>query len=696
MSVYKSLIFGLFLALLLGLSGCQGNNTTGENNVVIDGNTTSVYPKIRLENPEITLSQNGEMLTIKVLAFGSNNSTLNSGTIKVSYPPEMIDGNVSGGRFSENEVDIINGEAIFTLVGPNPLKSISPLSFIFSYNDTIKTTLTVNYIPDIPHIVLNNSTINITQNGEIVTIGMNVYDKDNSPYTGGNIKIKYPTAVLSGKDVGNFNTSSVPVLNGKASFVYTAPNPLNGNDTLLFTFYHDAQPLLSETDLTFNITPESGQIVLSNYLLDALYDTSMGLELTKGMIFFIADDKNVRLNDSNITSIVVTVLNPLIATLEDSSGNTGTSLTVNGKNEVQMNVKTKTLSGILPIKAEVTFKDANNNTQTLTRVFNIVVLSGPPTAMSLSYAGSEQNAEYAKFIENWVLTVTDKYNNRINTTPAVAMGMIAGYTQSTAATSNVANYLYFDSVPGDGTLTNSTIDTFNSSKTVFGNVDLVNDKLVIFGGSGYLFDTYGKWDIDTFTSTTLSLKDNYDGVNVSGLGFAVGHNFRNETCEGHPVVANVYAKDGNNILGDTGSMILQVEYDYYMVGKSVVLWTNIIGETKNQESKLGLAKKITLRAKGLTGESYKFSQGFSGVVRLDVTITDTVEYYKNANFGYDVEVTGDGVSSSIQGDSMSGVGNNIKNCTTNGGIGYVDVEITAPAPVAGEIKLLNVLPSSEF
>jgi hypothetical protein len=141
-------------------------------------------------------------------------------------------------------------------------------------------------------------------------------------------------------------------------------------------------------------------------------------------------------------------------------------------------------------------------------------------------------------------------------------------------------------------------------------------------------------------------------------------------------------------------MIIQVEYDYYLTGKSVILWSNLVGESNNTSTKIGLAQKITLRGSGLTGETYQYAKGFQGLIRLNISISDTVEWYKNANFGYAIVVTGDDTNWTIQGDSMQD--GNITDCTLNGGVGYVDVNITNPAGSAGEIKLVNVLPSSEF
>ena len=679
-------------------------NTTADVNKVTSTFTVSsdasLLSKLRVDS-SITLSRDAESKSITILAFNGNGEPFDGGFVTVRYPSEITDGNVSGGRFIQSSVAIVNGQATFDFVGPDPLSSdVEPLNFIFTSNNAtsdINTTLTVNYVPDVPKIVVDEGNIIVTKNGEVVSIGLSIYDKYNSAYEGGNIKIIYPDA--NGSDIGSFNASSSAVVDGKATFIYTASNPLDLNGTTIpFKFYHDSDPARSQVDFNITIDADANQLVLTNYVLDAIYETNMDLNTSKSMTFYVKDEEGNKIDDSNITSITATVLNSALGFLEDTEGHTGNSLTVNNENNVQMNIKTKTLSGLIPIRVDAKFKDANNNDQNLTKVINIVVLSGPPTAMSLSYAGTSQDSEYAKFVENWVLTVTDKYNNLVNTTPAISMGAILGYAKSSANTSNVADYLYYRATANDGNLTDSNPDTFKSAYDAFDNVDITNDKLVLFGGNGYRFNAFGKWDISNVNSSSeLELSDDYNGTNISGLGYAVGHNFRNETCAGSPVVANVYAKDGNNTLGQNGSMIIQVEYDYYLVGKSIVLWANLVGENNNIALKIGLGQKVTLRGNGLTGDQYSFAKGDTGVHRLYVNISDTVEYYKNANFGYAVEISGDGNTYDIVGTSMD---QNITSCVDRdnddtGGVGYVDVNITN-SDNSGVLKLTNVLPSKEF
>jgi hypothetical protein len=657
-------------------------------------------PKIRVDaaDSSITVSEDGESVTVRILAFDGNNQALDTGSILVRYPDEIVDNNVSGGYFIQREVPIANGEALFTYNGPDPLINIGSLNFDFIYKEdsTVTTVLTVKYLPHVATVLLDETQRTVTLNKEVININAQVINEDNVPYPDGNVTIAYPNDVREGRDIGSFANSTVAVVNGEASFVYTAPANLDENTSdMIFRFYHSSDPS-GGAELNISIRPEANQTIFTNYSLNSsLSDgtVTMDLNSSKLMSFYVEDANGNLVSDDNMTEMNISVLNPNLATIEDTLGHKGTAIGIEDSNNVSVNAKSKTITGIVPIKVDARFYDVNNNEQNLSRVFNVVVLSGPPSAMSLSYAGTVQDSEHAKFVENWVLTVTDKYNNLVNTNPAVSMGMLAGYAQTGTDTSNnIANYLYFD--PANGADINGTTDEINASKNVFANVDPTREYLVTFG-NGYVYDASGKWDVQTTgDDKILSLVDDYNGSDVSGLGFAVGNNYRADRCAGGEWVGNVYPKDNNYILGDTGSMILQVSYDYYLVGKSVMLWANLVGSNGNNIKRVGESKKISLRGNGLEAEEYNFSKGFEGVVRLNVSVKDTVEYYYNANFGYHVEVNADDANWTVIGDSMRD--GNITDCSLNSGVGYVDINFTSPSGSAGTVKLTNVLTKHEF
>lgn len=552
-------------------------------------------------------------------------------------------------------------------------------------------------------IVLPVSATVLTTNSQVVNIEVRVFDSFNNPYSEGTITKINPNDVLTGRDIGTFDTISAPLVNGVAKFVYTAPSKLDSDTSnITFAFYHSSDSN-TRVSYTFSINPAENQTVFSNYSIVPSNgsDKTMGLKSSKNISYTIVGDDTEALSDLSIVSIVVSSLNPSLATLKDSVGNSGTELNFTN-NGFSINLQTNTKSGLVPIKVEAIFKDSNGDEQSLVEVFDIVVLSGPPTAMSLSYAESLQKSEYAKFVENWVLTVTDTYNNLVNTNPSISMGALVGYATSSATTSNSREYLFYNNAIGSATLSDANPDTLTTSANAFDNVNPEYDKLVLFGGNGYRFKVFGKWDIDEIAaSNKLTLLDDYNGEDVSDLGFAVGNNFRNEVCSGNPVVANVYAKDGNNVLGSDGSMIIQVEYDYYLVGKDIILWSNLVGSDNRKDGRIGIARKVTLRGQGLESPVFEVSSGYNGIISLPVNISGTSEDYKNGHFDYSIAASPGIVVNSIVGSSMD----NIYECgfVTNDALGkdnihygraYVDVDITAT--INGTIQLKNINPKNEF
>jgi len=680
------------------------NDISKEINATFTIDTAQAKPRIHLQNPSITLTQSDEEVKIKVLAFDENNQTLENGSIIVKYPTEIIDNNISGGHFMEREVNIINGEAIFTLIAPSPLVAIiNPLEFIFVYtgNETITAPLEVIYSPKIPRIATLND-INVTINSEVLNIDISVFDADNSPYPDGSVKIIYPNEILNGRDIGSFETSTIELVDGKARFVYTAPTQLDiDTSDIVFKFYHESERSVM-TELKILINPDPDQVVLTTYSIrSSLVDNelSMGLQSSRFISFSVEDTDDISVPDSNMTNIKVTLLNPALAILEDTSGRIDNSLDFYDTNNVTVNLKTDNISGVIPIKIETTFKDVNNNEQNLTKIFNILVLSGPPSAISLSYAGTlpstEELQSRAKMAEKWVVTVTDKYSNLVNTYPAISMGVMSGYTQSSATVNNSSNYLYFKPSDGNGTLDlvdqNFTVDSQIGSNNVFDNIDDTNEYLVTFA-NGYRYNASGKWDINIDSSDTVDLRDTFEGNTTSNLGFAVGYNYRQDRCEeGVEWVANVYPENNNYTIDETGSVKIIVEYDYYLVGKSVMLWTNLLGIHNGQTIRIGESKKITLRGLGLgiDGKTTPVSveNGVSNKqYRIFIPIQETETFYSNSKFSYRVEV-----SNNLSIDAVSDSNGDLDNCKA-----YVDVNVSENESKTGTITITELRVENEF
>ena len=549
-------------------------------------------------------------------------------------------------------------------------------------------------------VVLPVSSTVLTTNSQVVTIDVRVFDSANNPYSEGEVKLINSPDALNGRDVGTFDKYASTLVNGVATFTYTAPKDLTADTSnIYFAFYHDSDPTKIK-QYTMSIVPETNQTITSSYKLVSSNgtDVKLALNYTKAISYNVQDSNNNKIADADIISLAVTSLNPGIATLSDSYGNNNlNTLTVTDKNTITVNVNTNTKSGLIPLKVEAHFLDANQEEKVLTEVYSVVVLSGPPTAFSLSYAGTSQDEEHAKFIDHWVLTATDKYNNLINTKPTISTGMITGYAKSSASTAtNSMNYLY-SIPPRGGSIVNATPnDKFHTSEDFFSNVDFEHDYLVTFG-NGYTYDASGKWDINQSNSgTDLLLVDDYNGSDVTDLGFAVGNNYRQDTCQfGVEWVGNVYPKNKNMILDENASTVLDVEYDYYLAGKSVVFWINLVGSANGKDTRVGEARKILLRGMGFDDGVANVPAGTTNATYyISIGLKNTGEWYRNGNFHADI-VTSDNVtySSAI----FHGQVGSCLNHGSSDGTAYVELQgVSETQGKAGTITITNIVVADEF
>ena len=505
-------------------------------------------------------------------------------------------------------------------------------------------------------VILPKNTVELTLNQEPVTIEVKVVESGNaSPFLSGDVKILYPKAeVLAGRDVGIFKASSIAVENGIVKFDYTGPTQLSeNNDTLVFYFYHESNP----SDLkkfSFTINPEPGQIVLKGYTLRSDItedDAVVGPDTEKKISFFLeeATQEKTLVADSKIDYLRVSTLNPALAVLSSTEAETNTTsiLLSSGKNSFTIIAKSLTLSGIVALKVDASFTDINSKTQVISKVFNLLITSGPPSAMSITYDGTAES-EVAGFVEHWTLRVTDKYNNLVNTNPVVSMGMIVGFAEDSSGSGvrGSSNYLYFKANDSTKNGTIKKIDnTFTSLTNVFANVNAATDTLVLFGENNltnYTYDASGKWDFTYESDAVLKLTDIYDGKDVSNLGFAVGRNYRQIPGHGE-AIANIYPQDNNYTLGSTGTMNLEIAGDNYLIGKDLMVWVNLLGYDLVDEKtiKTGEAEKITIRNFGIEASPISVSRGTISTEenRIYIYAEKTGETYKDARFSYDIKLS---------------------------------------------------------
>ena len=642
------------------------------------------------------------------------------------------------------------GRATFIYTAPKDISAIDgesiTVNLIFTNEGGQKTsksvTITIAESTDtvvgdttLPTIVIPNELREITlkSNSKSFDIPIKVY-KDIAPYTSGSVSVELPEKVLNGTDVGSFSESTVLVNEqGVALFHYTGPANLkslidSGDTGSTFKFYHNE-----------NSAEENRQSLQINYAIaDDIYipidyelslttennDFSMGIpELQKTFTIVLKDKKDnvIKNNDVNFTKIHVQTENSLIAQIYDTINRDSVNeLTLKNENSASFIIKSKKLSGIVPLKATVEFLDINKEEKKLSTIINVRVMSGPPSAISVSYVSTGQDKARAKYEENFAISVTDEYGNKVNTRPYISLGAIVGYTvdgkESSGVETNDTKRLFYgrddisnnsangviDALGDDVVNTTNFEDNTSSRSDVFKYVNAEGantDKLVVFG-AGKNYEAMGKWDFEKIDNNTLKIQDDYFGEHRSDLYYAVGHNYYQDQCQ----------DDGREWIGSTdsesyqldeqGTVSISYKYDYHLTGKDALIWVNLNGyqaDTK-KDTRIGEVVKHTLRGKGLRqipDGGYSLEKGASGYAKFNIWHENAPERYRNAHFSYAI-LAGSTCTATLVDSSNNYDARTCENGgSSNGGV-YVTYFIQAPIDKGCNFNITRLLTSDEF
>jgi len=522
---------------------------------------------------------------------------------------------------------------------------------------------------------------------------------------------------------GSFFTSTVETDSlGNAIFVYTAPTPmLDNNITVEFCVENDTSICdTANINLTTgavvdnndtNTTPDVGNDFV-NYGLTFITEdggNTLGLDERKAYkVSLIDKDTNTLIPANQIEKITIKSNKPDILKLIDPSDTVGSAvdkLEITGTNPVNVYLKASVdTSGLSDIDITINYINQKGFSRVLSNTYAITVFSGPPTAFSINSAGVSYNFETKWFENKFLISASDKYNNAINTSPTISVGVMAGYAKDNSGNRIVFGQSSKPSKYGDltasgteATLTSVGIAPFSDFDNVtLKGVDLDRDVLAIFGNVR-TYEANGKWEIASIENpNSLLLKDIYNGEAYSGIGFAVGHNYREDFCSNdyREWQTKVDSTDGSYQLDEEGKTFVTVKFPAeYMPGKQIALMVNFIGENPETKEQLraGEVKFKTLSSfEGLSGASTTVTKGTTKTFRLYGTVetgTDDKWAYQNSTFSC---LTGDSVNISIIGDV-------VKNDPTQCVRSYIEYTVTTANPAEdGTFVLSNCRPDKEF
>jgi len=737
------------LGFLLG--GC-GSETTTQSEVTVIAKKTTLSAANHQMAMDFVLANNYDT-NVKVKIQNLSLSVLPCEIESSSFTPNDI--NFEGRRNVKVSANLtfketctpssykLEGITVVTLDGNNreiPLDSGYKDLNVTSVEGGSETNTSTPIDPEElirPILVIPNDLkeIKLNTNSQSVDIAIKVFD-GTTPYTKGSVKVELPSSVLSGEDVGLFEAYEVPVNEqGIATFKYTGPSNLKSliqqnHKSSIFKFYHTKNASAKQA-LNVIYSVQEDTYVPVEYSLDISTqdsDFSMGIpnnQKTFTVNIEDADGKNINNSDIKITKIEVSTENALLVNLINTkTGGIETTLNLENTNHSAFVLKSKKLSGIAPIRVNVEFIDNNKQVKKLSTIINVRVMSGLPSAISISYVGTGIDASRAKYEEKFAISVTDEYGNKVNTRPYISLGALVGYTvdggEASSVETNETKRLYYGKNDIENDIANGIINPMDDSTantTQFEDSKLTevfkyvnsegtnSDKLVVFG-KGKNYEAMGKWDFSKIDNNTLKIQDDYLGTLREGLSYAIGRNYYQDQC----------ADDSREWLGSTdaesyqldeeGTVVVSYKYDYHLTGKDALIWVNLSGYQSDTEknTRIGEVSKHTLRGRGFTVrpiEGYKVPKGAQGVeLNFKIHHVEVSEWYQNAKFSNpDTQTTCivRKVESSNKYDSRT--------CYSGGtGIAYVTYTVDTPVDDAGKplsctfqiINTDNIVVSQEF
>lgn len=722
----------LTLSLIQGSGNAQ---ITTNVDLSFSSSTTTSSSDYAFQNPSsISVSQASEELSISIDLVDEKGVGVSGKTLQIlniasqygSFASATAQTDAAGkARFTytgPGDIDAVDGQSTttqisFTESGQTITQEVA-IRFNKADNNTeLDTTLPTVVIPNTLH------DITLTSNSKTIEIPISVY-KNITPYTNGTVYVELPSKVLNGVDVGSFSSFAVPVNElGVATFNYTGPSNLkalvDNNDTgSTFKFYH-SENSTAESKQSMNVSYDitDNAYIPIDYTLSVTTqdsDFSMGIPQLQKTFSVVLKDTEGNLideNDINITRITAQTENALIAQLFNTVTKTSVNtLELAKENNSAFVVKSKQLSGIVPIHITMEFTDINSEAKSLSTIVNLRVMSGPPSAISMTYLGTRQDTINGKYEENFAISVTDEYGNQVNTQPNISLGAIIGYavdgreTQTgtnldgnpIAKETNSTKRLFYGMSDVSSGLANGHIDAQGDSDAqttkfydniptdVFKYINAEGnntDKLVVFG-LGKNYEAMGKWDIERIDGNynTIKLLDDYFGTNRDQLFYAVGHNYYQDQCynDGREWIG--IADSDNYQLNEQGTATIRYKYDYHLTGKEAMIWINLNGQQADtgENTRIGEVLKHTLRGNGLTklpSAGYALvANSPASTVSFSVWHTNISEAYRNGHFQWRVK---EGSSCRVIGYTSS---NDYDARTCNNGVysngaSYVNVTI---------------------
>jgi len=707
----KKSIYAIFLALALVLSACGSNE---KEDGLSSGGAGSVSGNINSTIVGMTIdTSNGNFSTDITVSSGYADSvvaTLNNMDILLNSCP-LVPGTLS---VIPNSVvlDSTNTSKNLTITGTLQDPTCKPTSYqvkgttVLVQGGVTTTESFTTKSTNIPSnlIIYENVTnlklevldkrIDINETAIIKPIRLRV--------TKGNLGTpKKGIKISSTVTHGSFASLVVETDDaGDAIFNYTSPASMVDNN-LTVKFCLEEDPLVCDTTVinltTTAIIPPVELIDDINYFITFVptggaYNLSLNAR-NNAIVTLIDKDTKAPIADSSIKSITVTSQDPSILKLTPEGGGVPVASIgpLSGRNGISVLMTAdKTNAGLAPIAVIIEYTNKNGQLQTRGQLFSMAIISGEPTAFSINSAGVEYNTATKQFEHKFIVQATDASSNPINNTGVINVSAMASFAKDADGREMLYGRFSDTRLPISGKITaNLTPDGDTARLDLVGGLSPFNANdidenrafVAVFGGVN-TYEANGKWNIEkgSMAGNTLKLSNAYAGEAYTGLGMAVGYNFRDKFCSNayEEAVIVVDSTDGTYQLNEDGQAVVTVKHDAYMIGKRVMLMVNMTGLNPETDEVLrsGEVHEVTLSHHlPLKGNTFPINKNATKQrITLPGVIDTGSDLYSVINSTFSCVIK---TAEGITGIALADI-NNPASCAGNG-VAYLTYEVNASA-----------------
>jgi hypothetical protein len=578
------------------------NNSSQEQNITINVDNAT-YVLTADEN--ITITEASQVSQIKVVLTQQNGTGPISPAVGKVVVAEFLMP-IFGTIASYEAVVDASGNAIFNYTSPNRIEDANDTNVTFYFRDDTAVTDTTLLVFDtqtslkVSDMYVVPQSFTITEDAQIQQVTIVTVNAQNVGIST-SVQIEQPN---NGTDYGFFTPSGEVTTDasGVAVLTYTAPNSISSLSERNITITELSENISKELNIKYGAPAAVG----TNYEITVdvpAFITVDSVDQVTVKINELGSVQNVIL-DENVIDVNLTSTFANILTFENASQ----AYNYNGAGANAIAVESKTISGtaIIEVSAEIFNGDSN---VIITKQVPVVILSGPVTAMSLFYAGTDEDTDLGIYKNYYTIHAVDKYNNParegITLHPSIINGTKVVNSTGTTGQINLAS---------PATFTDTNINAFTTVDT--------NDLLAIVPNANRINNAYlGNWTIDIATASTLELAEEYTEATTNGLSYIIGNSVR--FLEGYGV-ATVDIKDRDNrgfVTDSNGNVQFEVTFDPVLAGHTVTISANAYDDNRT-----GAAIIAGLRWDNYDSTSESIpNDGLDHTITLGLGISDGVE-----------------------------------------------------------------------